>query len=92
MKYITEEEFMQYMDILKETFSRIEKRMDERFDRVEEQFVELRDEIKYLNIRVGRIEKNIVHKSQFNSLLIILEKKEVISSFDKSHVLFKQSE
>ncbi|QQS60685.1 hypothetical protein IPN41_01795 [Candidatus Falkowbacteria bacterium] len=83
---------MQYMDILKETFSRIEKRMDERFDRVEEQFAELRDEIKYLNTRVGRIEKYMVHKSQFNSLLIILEKKEVISSFDKSHVLFKNTD
>lgn len=99
MKFITEEEFMEYMAILRELFSNLEQRMDERFDRIDEkfaaidqQFVELRDEIKYLDIRVGRIEKNMVHKSQFKSLVDILERKEVITNFDASHVLYKPSE
>lgn len=99
MKYITEEEFMEHLVILRELFSNLEQRMDERFDKIDkrftaidEQFVELRDEIKYLDTRVDRIEKNMVNKSQFNSLLIILEKKEVISSFEKDHILFKSTD
>lgn len=91
MKFITEKEYMELIEILKIEFDKIGEKFEkinDRFDRVDQQFIQLREDIKYLDTRVDRIEKNMVHKSQFNNLLIILENKEIISSFEKEHILF----
>jgi hypothetical protein len=99
MKFITEEEFMEYMNVLLESFSRLEKRMDERFDAIDQKFAVIDrnfervfQELNYHSSRLKYIEENMVHKSQFNSLVGILERKEVITNFDASHVLYRPSE
>jgi hypothetical protein len=63
-------------------------RMDQLSARMEEGFIRVDQRLNYLETRLERIEKNMVHKAQFNSLLIILEKKQVITSFEKAHILF----
>ena len=106
MKFITEEEFMEHLVILRELFSNLEQRMDERFDRIDEKFAAIDQqfvvidrnfnkvfqELSYHSNRLKYIETNMVHKSQFKSLVGILERKEVITNFDASHVLYKSSE
>jgi hypothetical protein len=99
MKFITEEEFMENMSILLEVFSRLEQKMDERFDAIDQKFVvidrnfnKVFQELNYHGSRLKYIEDNMVHKSQFNSLVSILERKEVITSFEKDHVLFKNTD
>ena len=113
MKYITEEEYMQNMDILRETFSRLEQKIDDRFDKIDERldrmderfdamdqkfvvveknFNRVFQELNYHSSRLKYIEENMVHKSQIKSLVRILERKEVITNFDASHVLYKPSE
>ena len=106
MKFITEEEFMENMSILLEAFSILEQRMNERFDRMDEKFTAIDQqfvvidrnfnkvfqELNYHGSRLKYIEENMVHKSQFKSLVGILERKEVITNFDASHVLYKASE
>ncbi len=100
--YATQED----MDLLLEPVNKMAKRIEElsaRIDeisirleklstRMEEGFIRIDQRLNYLETRVERIEKNMVHKSQFNSLLIILEKKQVITSFEKSHILFPPNE
>ena len=99
MKFITEEEFMENMTILLEAFSRLEQRMDERFDAIDQKFVvidrnfeKVFQQLNYHSSRLKYIEENMVDKSQFKSLVGILERKEVITNFDASHVLYRPSE
>ncbi|QQS60684.1 hypothetical protein IPN41_01790 [Candidatus Falkowbacteria bacterium] len=106
MKFITEEEFMEYMDVLLESFSRLEQKIDDRFDRIDEKFASIDQkfavidrnfekvfqELNYHSSRLKYIEENMVHKYQFNSLVGILERKKVITNFDASHVLYRPSE
>ena len=113
MRYITEKEYMENMSILSESFSRLEKRMDERFDKIDERldridekfaaidqqfvvidrnFEKVFQQLNYHSNRFKYIEENMVHKSQFKSLVGILERKEVITNFDANHVLYKPSE
>ncbi len=99
MKFITEEEFMEHLVILRELFSNLEQRMDERFDAIDQKFAvidrnfeKVFQELNYHSSRLKYIEENMVHKSQINSLVGILERKEVITNFDASHVLYKPSE
>lgn len=94
MRYITEKEYMELMEMLKTSFQKfdeqfadmhvqlfgLKKEMNDRFDKIDQR-------LDYLENRVERIEKNMVHKSQFNSLLIVLEKKKVINHFEKEHIL-----
>lgn len=86
MRYITEKEYMELMEMLKTSFQKfdeqfadmhvqlfgLKKEMNDRFDKIDQR-------LDYLENRVERIENNMVHKSQFNSLLIVLEKKKVIN-------------
>ncbi len=95
MKYITRKEYMELLEMLKESFAKIDQRfdrIDHKFAAIDAQFIEIRNDIKYLGTRVDFIENNMVNKSQFNSLLIILENKELISSFEKGHILYKNTE
>ncbi len=102
MRYITEEEFMQTMGFLKIEFDAITVRfdkIDEKFVAIDQQFVvidrnfeKVFQELNYHSNRFKYIEENMVHKSQFKSLVRILERKEVITNFDASHVLYKASE
>ena len=99
MKFITEQEFMELIDHLKvefdklgERFDKIDKRfdvVDQKFAVIERNFNKVFQELNYHGSRLKYIEDNMVHKSQFNSLVSILERKEVITSFEKDHVLFK---
>jgi len=95
MKYITRKEYMELLEMLKESFAKIDQRfdrIDHKFAAIDAKFIEIKNDIKYLGTRVDIIENNMVNKSQFNSLVGILERKEVITNFDASHVLYKPSE
>jgi hypothetical protein len=79
------------MDIM-QMLMKFSAEMHDKFDAVNKRFddmhVYMDRRFDLLETRVERIEKNMVHKSQLRSLLIILEKKEVIDSFEKEHVIF----
>ncbi|QQS60686.1 hypothetical protein IPN41_01800 [Candidatus Falkowbacteria bacterium] len=74
------------MDILKETFSRLEQRMDERFDKVDERLDKVDERLNYHQTWLERIEGNMATKGQLNSLAIILKDKEVINSYEVAHI------
>lgn len=63
-----------------EKFEKLEERIDMRFDKV---WNELNDHRSWLE----RIETNMVTKNQFNSLVGILRRKNVISEFDAEHAI-----
>lgn len=65
---------------LDEKFDKLEERIDMRFDKV---WDELNDHRAWLE----RIDKNMVTKGQFNSLVGILRRKNVISEFDAEHAI-----
>jgi predicted transcriptional regulator len=89
-------------DAITERFNKMDEkfdRIDERFTAIDQQFVVVErnfdkvfQQLNYHSTRLEYIEKNMVHKSQFKSLVGILERKEVITNFDASHVLYKPSE
>jgi hypothetical protein len=97
MKYVTEEDFMTLVDSLKIEFDKIgdrfnsmENKVDARFDVIEENFNRLFLQLNSHSLRLERIETNMVNKSQFKSLVRILERQEVITAFDAEHVLYEE--
>ena len=82
------EELSARMDDFSIRMDQLSARLEDLASRMEEGFIRIDQRLNYLETRLERIEKNMVHKAQFNSLLIILEKKQVITSFEKAHILF----
>ncbi len=79
---------MKFSAEMNDKFDAVNKRLDDMNTRLDDMHVYMDRRFDLLETRVERIEKNMVHKSQLRSLLIILEKKEVIDSFEKEHVIF----
>lgn len=86
MKYITEEEFMQIIDILRETFSRLEQKIDDRFDKIDERLDRMDERLNNQKTWLTEIQRNMAKKSQLQSLLIILKDKKTINSFEVAHI------
>jgi|GEM_PF-1894491 len=84
-KQTSDMEIMQAIKTLSEhmdeRFESLEERIDMRFDKVW-------DELNDHRIRLDRIEANMVTKGQFNSLVNILRRNEVISSADAIHISY----
>ena len=83
------------LDRMDERFERIDEKfaaIDQQFVVVEKNFNRVFQELNYHSNRFKYIETNMVHQSQFKSLVGILERKEVISNFDASHVLYRPGE
>ncbi len=75
------------LEILKESFQKI----DERFDKTSQELANFRQEVnrRFDNneARLNRIESSMVQKTNFNSLVKILENKTVISKYEAAHAL-----
>jgi chromosome segregation ATPase len=100
MKFITWKEYMELLEMLKESFSSLEQRLELRFDKIDQRFDKIDEKFTAIDYRLNRIderlnyhqtwleriESNMATKNQLNSLLIILKDKEIINSFEVAHI------
>jgi len=82
------------LDFINEAFTKNQKETNDLFldlkKDLKQDISDLRQEMKkgfyYHDTRLNRIEKNMVTKNQFNSLLGILDRKNIISKFEVNHI------
>ena len=77
---------------IEDSFAHLNQILDDRFSKIDHYFDKVFQQLNNHSSRLKYIEENMVHKSQFKSLVGILERKEVITNFDASHVLYRPSE
>ena len=74
-----------------ERFEKMENKMNERFDQVWQELNLHSARLEQIDNSIERIDnhiiKNMVTKNQFNSLVGVLRRKNVISEFDAEHVV-----
>jgi hypothetical protein len=87
MKVISEQEYMELLEMLKLAFAKI----DERFDRIEQRLDKIEQRLDYHETWLKRIDttinNNLVQKKDFNTLIKILESYRIISNSEASHFL-----
>ncbi len=71
---------------VQQQFVDLENRMNERFDNVDQRFIALEQRLDYHQVWLERIEKNMATKAQFNSLVGILRRKDLISEHEAVNV------
>jgi len=62
--------------------------VNQRFDKIDQQFNGVNQTLGYQETWLNKIESNMVQKSDFKSLVKILERKEVISKYETAHVMY----
>ncbi len=67
---------------------KLKNHMDEHFIQVDERFDKVEKRLDYHESRLERIETNMVTKGQFNSLVHVLRRNNVISESDQIHVSY----
>ncbi len=106
MRYITEKEYMELMEMLKTSFRKFDdqfadmqvqftdlrKEMNDRFDKVDQRLDKIEELLYYHETWLKRIESNMATKTQLKSLVGILERNGAISSFDSAHILHNHPE
>ncbi len=73
---------------LDDQLGKLRSHMDQRFEEVDERFNRVEQGLDYSEVRLERIETNMVTKGQFNSLLRILRRNDVISESDTIHLSY----
>ncbi len=91
MKVISEQEYMELLEMLRESFSKIDQRfldleqkMDSRFNTIEQRLDYHETWLKRIDTTINN---NLVQKKDFNTLIKILESYGVISNSEVSHFL-----
>jgi len=74
------------IEAINESSTKIQQQIDGLRQEINERFNVVYERLDYHETWLNRIEKNMAVKNQFNSLLNILTKKEVISSYEANHI------
>lgn len=91
-KQISDMEIMEAIKALSfhldDELGKLRNHMDERFVQMDERFDKVEKRLDYHESRLERIETNMVTKGQFNSLVHILYRNNIISESDSIHVSY----
>lgn len=91
MKVITEQEYMELLEMLRESFASLEQKLEHRFDKIEQRLDRIEQRLDYHETWLKRIDttinNNLVQKKDFNTLINILENHSLISAPEAIHFL-----
>jgi hypothetical protein len=91
MKMITEEEYMKLLEVLRTSFTSLEKKIEVRFDTVDQRLDWIEQRLDYHETWLKRIDNNIEHnvvqKKDFYTLIKVLEKGNILSLSEAGHLL-----
>lgn len=85
--------------MIKFSFQEMQQEMDKKFEKIDQRFIDFEDHMNqrfdkvdqrldYQDTRLNSIESNMVQKTNFSSLLKILERKKIIDKYEVAHVLY----
>lgn len=77
---------MKFSEEMNQRFDEVFVHMNQRFENINHRFDKIDERLNYHQTWLERIERNMATKGQLNSLLIILEDKKIINSFEVAHI------
>ncbi len=93
--YITQEEYMQLIDLLKiefnridENFDQIDKRFDQLSNQMNDRFVRIEQQLDHHSTRLNSLEKQLlekVDKGDFKTLITVLKAGNIINRHEADH-------
>lgn len=88
---ISQQEYMDLIEITKASFQEMQQQIDKEFAQIRQELGDFRREVNqrfdYHEKWLSRIDSNMVQKNSFNTLIKILEQKEVITKYESAHIL-----